>query len=313
MSSHELNIAELKCLREVQRQSFLDDIELIGAGQVVPKRSKLFKLCAKIDDDGILRVDSRLNNLDADDSYIKPIILDGRHRYSELLYQKYHNHFNHQNDATVINEVRQRYLVIGARRTLQKIKQQCIECRIRKTSPETQIMGQLPRIRLEYGVHPFTYTGVDYFGPFEVAVGRRREKRYGVLFTCRTCRAVHLEVASSLTTDSFLMAWRRFISRRANPKEMHSDNGTNFRGAESELQRSIKNLDNNIIKSSLAGRHTTWNFIPPGSPHFGGCWERMVRPIKSSLSVTLKNRRPPSDELLHTLLLEAEHVVNSRP
>lgn len=55
-----------------------------------------------------------------------------------------------------------------------------------------------------------------------------------------------------------------------------------------------------------------WNFIPTASLHFGGCWERMVRSVKSSLAVTLKTRTP-SDDLLHTLLLEVEHIINSRP
>lgn len=173
-------------------------------------------------------------------------------------------------------------------------------------------MGQLPRVRLEYGVPPFTRTGVDYFGPIEVAVGRRREKRYGVLFTCMTSRAVHIDVAASLTTYSFLMAWRRFVARRGVPKEMLSDNGTNFREADAEMAKSIKDLDNEAVRAEAASQGMAWSFIPPGSPHFGGCWERLVRSIKASLAVTLKNRRTSSDELLHTLLVEAEQVVNSR-
>lgn len=173
-------------------------------------------------------------------------------------------------------------------------------------------MGQLPKVRLEYGVHPFTYTGVDYFGPINVVVGRRNEKRYGVLFTCMTCRALHLEVAASLTTDSFLMALRRFVSRRGSPKELFSDNGTNLRGADAELTKAVEALDNNVIQRSASSKNIKWNFIPPVSPHFGGCWERMVRSVKSSLAVTLTMKKP-TDEMLHTLLVEIEHVINSRP
>lgn len=127
------------------------------------------------------------------------------------------------------------------------------------------------KIRLESGGFPFRYTGVDYFGPMEVVVVRRREKRYGVIFTCMTCRAMHLEVASSLTTDSFIMALRRFISRRGNPEQMFSDNGTNLRGAATELNRCIQNMDQDVIVSTLANRNIKWSFIPPYSPNFGGC------------------------------------------
>lgn len=117
-----------------------------------------------------------------------------------------------------------------------------MECIIRKASPDLQLMGQLPRVRLEYGCPPFTRTGVDYFGPIEVEVARRREKRYGVMFTSMASRAVHIDVAASLSTDSFLMTWRRFVARRGLPKEMLSDNGTNFRGAAAD--QAIKELDN---------------------------------------------------------------------
>lgn len=151
--------------------------------------------------------------------------------------------------------------------------------------------------------HPFTYTGVDFFNPIEVVVGRRREKRYGALFTCMTCRAIHIEMAYKLTTDSFIMAWRRFVNRRGNPKEMFSDNGTNFRGAHTELNRAVAELDNEKLRTTLATYGVKWSFIPPASPHFGGCWERMVRSVKSSLEITLKNKRPPTDELLQTMLL----------
>lgn len=56
----------------------------------------------------------------------------------------------------------------------------------------------------------------------------------------------------------------------------------------------------------------TWKFIPPGAPNMGGSWERMVRSVKVALAATL-NERHPREEILHTLLLEAEHIVNSRP
>lgn len=312
-SAAELERSEQICIKAAQKECFASEFDRIAAGEPLGKSSRLFKLCPRIGHDGILRVGGRLDRMDADEDFIHPIIIDGRHHYSLLLLRKYHNRYNHQNDNTVLNELRQKHWMIGARRELKRLKQTCAECILRKASPEQQLMGQLPRIRLEYGVPPFTRTGVDYFGPIEVAVGRRREKRYGVLFTCMTSRAVHIDAAASLSTDSFLMAWRRFAARRGVPKEMFSDNGTNFRGANAEMAKSIKELDNDAVRSEAASRGMTWSFIPPGSPHFGGCWERLVRSVKTSLAVTLKNRRPPSDELLHTVLIEVENVVNSRP
>ena len=62
-------------------------------------------------------------------------------------------------------------------------------------------MAELPTDRFEQ-VPPFTFSAVDYFGPFYIKEGRKEMKRYGVLFTCIASRAIHLEIATSLTTDS---------------------------------------------------------------------------------------------------------------
>lgn len=77
---------------------------------------------------------------------------------------------------------------------------------------------------------------IDYFGPIEVKRGRGCLKRYGVLFTCMTSHAVHLEVAYTLDTDSCINAVRLFICRQGLISTLRSDNGTNF--AESYLLKS---------------------------------------------------------------------------
>ena len=98
-----------------------------------------------------------------------------------------------------------------------------------------QLMADLPKERLIPFEPPFTYTGVDFFGPFHVKRGRSAEKVYGCLFTYFTSRAVHIEDVSSLETDSFIQALRRCISNRGYPKEIWSTNAINFAGAEKEI------------------------------------------------------------------------------
>ena len=74
-------------------------------------------------------------------------------------------------------------------------------------------MADLPPERVT-PAPPFTYTGMDVFGPFYIKEGRKELKRWGMIFTCLSSRAIHLETLNSMTTDSFLNALRRFISRR---------------------------------------------------------------------------------------------------
>ena len=113
-----------------------------------------------------------------------------------------------------------------------------LECRRRKAKTCQQIMAPLPLPRLEMSMRAFTKTAVEFAGPFVTMQGRekRREKRYLCLFTCMVTRAVHLELAYGLDTDSFMNAFYRMASRRGIPNEIYSDNGTNFKGAENELK-----------------------------------------------------------------------------
>ncbi|XP_074027681.1 uncharacterized protein [Leptinotarsa decemlineata] len=173
-------------------------------------------------------------------------------------------------------------------------------------------MAPLPNSRLTSFVRPFTIVGMGYFGLMNVSVGRRHEKRYGVLFTCMSIRAVHLEMAYSLSTDLAIMAIRRLIGRRGCPKKVFYDNGTNLRRAANELKRALKDLDQNKLISNLTTDNIEFNFIPPSAPHMGGSWERLIRSIKTTLNVILKEKFR-RDEVLQTLLIEAESIVNSRP
>lgn len=90
------------------------------------------------------------------------------------------------------------------------------------------IYGKFTEDRLTPNKPAFTYVGADYFGLLEVKLKRSRCKRYGLLFTCLTSRATHIELAYSLDTDSMLNALRRFICIRGCPELLRSDHGTNF-------------------------------------------------------------------------------------
>ena len=124
--------------------------------------------------------------------------------------------------------LKEEYCIIGLRNALRKIKSRCIKCRHRNANPIHPSMADLPRERLDELVFPFTYTGVDYLGPFEVKFLLNTVKRWCCLFTCLTTRTVHIEVAQSLDTESCLAAVTRFIARRCYPSTIIGDNGTNF-------------------------------------------------------------------------------------
>ncbi|VDP84881.1 unnamed protein product, partial [Schistosoma mattheei] len=142
--------------------------------------------------------------------------------------------------------------------------------------------------------------------------GRRTEKRYGCVFTCLRLRAVHLEVAYSFTTDSFIMALMWFISRRGHPKEIYSDNGSNLVGAEGELRKCLQDWVQKRIHSDLLRKGIDWHFNPPAASHWGGVWERMIRSVRRVLGALIKEQSL-TDECLEIFMIAAERLINNQP
>ena len=153
-------------------------------------------------------------------------------------------------------------------------------CKRRRSRPANQIMAPLPKVRLRFTYRGFDQLcGVDYVGPFTTIQGRgrRQQKRWLCVFTCLSVRAVHLEMAWAMDTDAFLNAFSRFASRRGVPKEVVSDNGTNFVGAVNELKEVFNQLDQEKIKRKTSAQKVKWLFNPPAGPHFGGVHEILVK------------------------------------
>ena len=188
----------------------------------------------------------------------------------------------------------------------------CLFCTRRSARPGAQIMADLPPARLQMHEAPFAHTGVDYFGPFVIKRRRSEIKRYGCIMTCMTTRAIHLEVAPDLSTSSFVNVLRRFVARRGTVTCLYSDNGTNFLGSERILRESIQAWNKQQIHEHLRQSGIKWFFNPPGASHMGGAWERMVGLVKGILGAIVPGKIM-DDDTLHTLLLEVEAIVNSRP
>ena len=164
---------------------------------------------------------------------------------------------------------------------------------------------------------PFTYCAVDLFGPFIIKEGRKELKRYGVLFTCLSSRAIYLETATDLTTDSFINLLRRFLYIRGPILQLRCDQGTHFVGAQRELAKEAQSMDQQQIQQFLRANNCNvfeFRMNVPAASHMGGVWERQIRTVISILINLLEqNGTQLDDESLRTLLCETVAIVNSRP
>ena len=303
--------AEVRVIKDVQTQAFGSEIKRLQKGQAVRSSSRLLQLTPALDKDGLLRVGGRIRNSKETAASKHPIVIP-RGTFSRLLLEKLHKENGHVGCNHLIAIARQNFWIIKGLSLAKQVARTCMECRKRFAKPCSQLMADLPAERLEADKPPFTNTGVDYFGPLEVKLGRSRVKRYGVIFTCLVSRAVHLEVAHSLTTDSFLGVLSRFIARRGKPSVIFSDNGTNLVGAEKELRKMLTSLNQERIGAALAPQQIQWKFLPPHASHMAGAWERLIQSTKRILQ-SLINQQTLTDETLLTLMAEAERIMNSRP
>lgn len=203
----ELQNAELYWCRQVQQESFAEELQKLHGGKTPPKKSRLYSLDLKLSEEGLLRLRGRTGRANIPITVTEPIILDNRHPFTKLLISHYHEQNGHQGVHAVSNELRQKLWILHRMSAVKKAFLQCQLCKNRKAQPCPPRMADLPAVRLDSFIRPFTNSGLDYFGPMEVVVGRRHEKRWGALFTCLSTRAVHVEVANSLTTDSAINAY----------------------------------------------------------------------------------------------------------
>lgn len=313
LTAEEIQMGERLLLIETQKIGFSTERNALLKGKTIETSSKIHNLLPYLDDQQVMRMYGRADAAEVlPEDTRRPIVLPKDHGLTNLIIDYHHLRMQHQNLDAVICSVRQRFWIPQLRSLAKKRKTLCGLCKRNKMKPVAPIMGQLPSDRVTPYVRPFTFSGLDYFGPISVTIGRRNEKRWVALFTCLTTRAVHLELAADLSSDSCLLCIRNFINIRGVPVRLRSDNGTNFVGADKIIRDLTLNLNSEKVQQELAGKGIEWVFNSASHPEAGGCWERLVRCVKKVLEVTLKETAPKV-ETLRSVLLEAANIVNSRP
>ncbi|XP_068704648.1 uncharacterized protein [Montipora foliosa] len=308
----EIEDAERAIIKATQSARFHDELTSLSSLQkVVKKSSGIFKL-DPILVDGIIRVGGRLRNSEIEPDAKHPILLPKDHHVSHLIIRHYHRVSGHFGIEHTLSLIRQKYWITQGRASVRRLLSSCFDCRKRQAPLGQQKMASLPSDRVNPSEPPFSYVGVDCFGQLEVQRGRSLVKRYGVLFTCLSIRAIHIEVVHSLDTDSIINALRRFIARRGQPLQMRSDNGGNFVIGERELREAVDEWNQTKIHSFLLSNNIKWIFNPPAASHHGGVWERCIRTTRKVMKALLKEQ-PLNDEGLLTLLAEVESIINGRP
>lgn len=209
--------AERLIIRTIQKKSFPEELKDIEHNRPLNKRRRLHSLLPYKDNEGLMPVKSRVNFISSERFNKQPSIIYGKHPVVRLIITHYHEKFGHDNNNRVMNKI----------------------CRAKS---RTQVMEMLPNARMAYHECPFTHCGV-YYRTHGSKYRTKKIKKMGCFITCLTTRAIRLEIAHSLSTDSAIMAIRRLIARRGELTKINYDNGTNFRGADKELRENLSQID----------------------------------------------------------------------
>ena len=321
LTQGELNVEEISdvenyiIIKEMQKEVFKEEYLALVRKKELPSNGKLLGLCPKLDSDGIMRSDRQLTYakfLSYDLRY--PVILSHKNWVTKLIVKYYHGLGNHQTATNHnLSLFLTRFWIMSAREEIKEWQRECAMCRRNKAKVAQQIMAPLPLCRMTTSLKAFMKTAVDLGGPFTMIQGRgksRQKKIFVFIYMLIIKRAVHLEMAYGLDVDSFLNALNRMMNRRGVPKEILSDNGTNFVAANKELRELV--CRDPKVRSDTANKGIKWVFNPPYAPHFGGIFEVMIKSAKRAIMEILKDV-DVNDEEMMTEFTGAEALINSRP
>lgn len=301
----------------VQHKVFSENIDKLKKGERPTPQFK--RLAPFLDENTYLRVAGRLRHAPLAFESKHQLILPKKHHLTSLIIDDCHVINAHAGPQTVHNLLLQKYWILSARDIIRQRIHKCINCFRTKPIRPQPSMGNLPAVRLR-GTRAFLKVAVDMCGYFYVRANKVRNakiiKSYVAVFVCMSVKAIHLELVSDLSTESFLAAFRRFISRRGICTDVFSDNGTNFVGCNNQLKELFEFLRTqsvqDILQDKTLQQNITWHFHPPTGSHFAGLVEAGVKSFKSHLYRVIGARTQTYDEM-HTLLCQIEAVLNSRP
>lgn len=318
INMEELTQAKDVIIQSVQHDAYKEQLSKIKEGKKINSKSDtLKKLNPFVDKDGLLRVGGRLSSADLTENEKHPLIIPSSSHIATLLVRHFHEQSAHQGRHITEGAVRGAgFWIVGGKRLVSSVIYNCVTCRKLRGKMQAQKMADLPSDRVT-PEPPFTSVGLDVFGPWTIVSRRTRgcsplNKRWAVIFSCMTTRAVHIELIETLSTDSFINALRRFFSIRGPAKLLRSDRGTNFVGACKELGL---DRDNSPVGQYLQEKGCSWIFNPPHASHMGGSWERLIGVARRILDAMLlkTDQTCLTHEVLCTFMAEVMAIMNARP
>ena len=222
----ELTQANLMWIKDIQREVFTKEVDNVKSHATSPQTNRLplvRQLRLFLDKSGLLHCGGRIHNAPTTELAKFPYLLPTKHPFTKLIFYATHEKQLHGGVNSTLTAIRQCYWIPSARQVIRKLLRHCVNCQKIQGKPyQTPDPPPLIKERTQ-NAHPIEFTGVDFTGALYVRGRGDENKVYVCLFTCAVSRAVHLEIVTDLSVETFLQAFRRFSSRKSLPKILVSD------------------------------------------------------------------------------------------
>ena len=239
------------------------------------------------------------------------------HPVTRLLMEEAHDLVDHKGRDSTLAKFRHKFWITQGSKVAMSVVQSCLKCRLREPKLIAQKMGMLPPER-SLPAPAFTFTMLDYFGPYKVrgeVQKRISGKVWGVIFTDLVSRAIFIEAVHDYSASSFLMALSNFANIRGYPAVIYSDNDSKLSCASNQLDEQWKKMwkeEGQEIISTSAKKGLEWKFSSPDAPWMNGAVESLIKSVKKSISFSMKDQRLSPTEF-SSLLHDVSNTLNERP
>ena len=323
-----------------QKLTFVDEYKALQNGEPVNKSSSIATLAPFLDEDGLIKMRSRLEYCDSLPEQARyPTILDhpSKSKLAELLIKDVHLSGYHSGPEFTRRTLRNRYWIVGGKKAIQSILHKCCHKACRPIKTVIQNIPPLPAERMNTA-KVFEMISLDGIGPFEIkkcgicnykslcekcysklsipakkSYEKERHcktrKCWISLIVCMVSRCVSLELVLDKTCESFLMSFQRHCSENGIPRYILSDNDAAYIRANEEIQTLFRS---DVAKKHYATNGIRWNFTPRRSPQHNGVTESLVAICRKTLRGIFGATKMTEQEFTTALKL-AQMKINSRP
>ena len=308
ITADELNETKTKCIKIMQQKAFKEQLKDLQNNKQI-KQGKYAKLRLFLDNNGVIRCQSRVQFTMLKDERNAPVLMDVENNFTLAYIRNIHVRNNCATYNFLINTIRQEAYGFKLSVHIKRVISKCRICARYRAHPYRY--PQQPVLPLQRAMvdKPFAATGVDYAGPFIVKSGDNDKKVWLCLFTCLMSRAIYLVVIEDLKSTTFLEALKELAARRSQPKLLISDNATTFVHA-SKILAYISTQAN--VQQQLTSLGVTWKFTPAKASWQGGIYERLIAILKLNMAKMLGNALFTLQDFRNQII-SVEAVINNRP